>query len=170
MSGFPKNTPFISRGKQNNVPTIVASTEYNGALVLPYQTNQAGNTNLIIPEGVPVHLATDGEVEIHDGTLPLLGVTVLGNNTTEVAGFVGSNSVYADKETEVMVMLNGTFVLLMVSTGAIALGEKVMGGGGVEADTVLGQVSPLTNAEPIIGTAMQAAAGADEIIRVLVKV
>jgi hypothetical protein len=170
MSSFPKNTPFISRGKQSIETTIVASTEYDGALILPYQTNQANSTNLIIPEGVPVHLAADGEVEIHDGSLPLLGVTVLGNNTTEVAGFVGSNSVYAGKESEVMVMLNGSFVILMVSTGAIAVGAKVMGGGSIEADTVLCKVSPLTAAEPIIGTAMQAAAGADEIIRVLVKV
>ena len=74
---FSKNTPFISKGKQGLNTAIEASTHYDGALVLPYTTDKAGAVNTIIPEGVPVHLATDGEVEIHTGALPILGMVIL---------------------------------------------------------------------------------------------
>lgn len=169
---FVKNTPFISKGTQSLNPAIEASSKYDGNLTLPYTTDQdAGNT--IIPEGVGVHLASSGEVQIHDGTLPLLGMVVLGNNTSEYPDNVSpvvSYPIYDRKETEVMVMLEGSFVIWAVASGAIAAGAQVIGTGTYSTLTNFANVAPIGAATEALGTAIDAASTAGDYIRVLVKV
>lgn len=169
---FPKNTPYISKGNQSLNPAIEASSKYDGRLTLPYTTDQASG-NTIIPEGVGVHLGADGEVEIHDGSAPLLGMVVLGNNTSEYPDNVSpviSYPLYNQKETEVMVMLEGSFVIWAVATEAISAGASVIGAGSYNTASTFAEVSTLGASTNPLGTAIDAATAQGDMIRVLVKV
>ncbi len=167
---FPVNKAFVSKGNQGKQPAIEAG-KFQGRLYLPRTTDQDGG-NTIIPEGVGVHLAADGEVEIHDGSLPLYGLVIYGNNTSKYPNDVTNvvpNSVFADKESEVTVVFDGAYVIKAIASAAITAGAEVIGAGTYDTDTDYQDVSPVGVSVNPLGIAWDSAAQAGDMIRVLVR-
>jgi hypothetical protein len=172
MSAFPNNTPYVSVGKTGLVPVITFKPRMYD-VVVPFQTNQAGSVNLILPEGAAVSLDTDNEVILHTGAKPVLGIVVVSNDTSKYTDEVTSPvryPIYQGKEKEVMVELSGTFVVRCVAAGAVARGALVVGNGDVySTNRDYQRVKAHTNEAYPLGVAKNTAAAAGDIIEVIIK-
>lgn len=172
MSAFPNNKPYISVGKTGEVP-VITFKPISYDVVLPFQTNQAGSVNLILPEGAAVSLDTDNEVILHTGAKPVLGIVVVSNDTSKYTDEVTTPvryPVYNGKEKEVMVEMSGTFVVRCVAAGAIARGALVVGNGDVySANKDYQRVKAHTNEAYPLGVAKHTAVAAGDIIEVIIK-
>lgn len=135
--------------------TKTAKGKITGLLALTMEAQVATDI------GDPVHIVGDYEVEIADGTKPVLGFVSVSNKqriSTSMSTSVGNAKVPGD----VTVEARGLMVRTIPSGGAFAAGAEV--GIDINGDLVAAGAGVAT-----VGISLMAAAGAGEDVDVLVN-